>query len=111
MKKIVKDNLENTRQYMNGGVSDEDDFDHIQETENIINKIDHQVTSFLTSLSISQLTQDSQHISTLYLEITKNLERIGDLSVNVAEFAKMVHDDNDTFSPNAYKDSMKCLPF
>ena len=104
MKKIVKDNLENTRQYMNGGVSDEDDFDHIQETENIINKIDHQVTSFLTSLSISQLTQDSQHISTLYLEITKNLERIGDLSVNVAEFAKMVHDDNDTFSQNAYKE-------
>ena len=38
------------------------------------------------------------------MEITKNLERIGDLGVNLVEFFDMVREDKSTFSPVAIVD-------
>lgn len=104
MRKVVEVNLNNTQNYLNSEEADEDDYDHILETEKVVNKIDHSITNFITNLSVEQLNQDAAHISTLYLEVTKNLERIGDLSVNIAEFSKMVHDDNGSFSNKAYEE-------
>ena len=104
LKNIVKDNIQNTQNYANAKEDNEEDFDHIKETENVINRLDHSITHFITNLSYDQMSEDSLEDTTLYLEVAKNLERIGDLSVNVAEFAKMVHEDGDHFSPGAYEE-------
>ncbi len=104
LKNIVKDNIQNTQKYANAKEDNEEDFDHIKETENVINRLDHSITHFITNLSYDQMSEDSLEDTTLYLEVAKNLERIGDLSVNVAEFAKMVHEDGDHFSPGAYEE-------
>ncbi len=104
LKNIVKDNIQNTQNYANAKEDNEEDFDHIKETENVINRLDHSITHFITNLSYDQMSEDSLEDTTLYLEVAKNLERIGDLSVNIAEFAKMVHEDGDHFSPGAYEE-------
>lgn len=104
LKDVVKTNLNNTYLYINSTEDSDEDFDHIKETENVINKLDHSITHFLTNLPVDQMSEDGAEDTTLYLEVAKNLERIGDLSVNIAEFAKMVHEDSDRFSPSAYEE-------
>lgn len=104
LREIVTDNLKATQEYLNSTENNTEEFENIKEREGAINKLDHAITNFLTNLSPDQMSQDSAEDTSLYLEVVKNLERIGDLSINVAEFAGMVHDDNDRFSPQAYSE-------
>lgn len=104
LREIVTDNLKATQEYLNATENNTEELENIKEREGAINKLDRAITNFLTNLSPDQMSQDSAEDTSLYLEVVKNLERIGDLSINVAEFADMVHDDNDHFSPQAYSE-------
>ena len=104
LKEVVYDNLKATEEYLNAKENDTEELENIKEREGAINKLDHAITNFLTNLSSDQMSQDSADDVSLYLEVAKNLERIGDLSINVAEFAEMVHEDDDHFTPQAYSE-------
>ncbi len=101
MKNVVKRNLENTRKYVAKDEADDDAFDEIKDCEKAIDKLDNAITNFLTNLHFNEMSEETSKETTLYLEVVKNLERVGDILVNVAEFSKMVHEDNDSFSPSA----------
>lgn len=101
LRDIVISNMNNTKEFLNSEKYDEDDFDNIRETENVINKVDASITKFVTELPYDHMSQVSVETSALYLEVTKNLERLGDLTINIAEFAKMVHEDQDRFTAEA----------
>ena len=104
LRDIVITNMNNTQSFLNCEKYDEEDFDNIRETENVINKVDASITKFITELSYDHMSQYSIETSNLYLEVTKNLERLGDLTINIAEFAKMVHEDQDKFTDEALKE-------
>lgn len=104
LRDLVYDNLKNTQAYATGTEHSEDDYDQIEQTESLINKLDSSITTFLTQLQVDHMSDEAIHTNTLYLEVAKNLERIGDLSMNVAEFAKMVHEDKGSFTQAAYSE-------
>ncbi|MCH4222985.1 MAG: Na/Pi cotransporter family protein, partial [Solobacterium sp.] len=66
---------------------------------------DKKITDFLVKISTNATLskQDTEDIR-LNLEVIKNLERIGDLSMNVVEFFAMVFEDNGSFTEDANKD-------
>ena len=102
MKAVVKGNIEKTRNYVAKEAGDDELFDEIKDHEKAIDKLDNAITNFLTDLPFNEMSEETSKETTLYLEIVKNLERIGDIVVNVAEFSKMVHEDDGSFTPAAY---------
>ena len=104
MKEVVENNFRKAQDYIAKDDYDPDMFDEINQSETLINKLDNSISNFLTQLTIDHKSDDAVKTNSLYLEIVKNLERIGDLTINIAEFAKMVQEDKGTFSVSAHKE-------
>lgn len=102
MKNFVSQNIENTKKYVLLDADDDEVFDEIKGREKVIDKLDDSITNFLTNLHFNEMSEETSKEMTLELEMTKNLERIGDILVNIAEFSKMVHDDDGNFTATAY---------
>ena len=105
MSDVVRQDIIMTRDYLNKPGTD-DDHEILLANENTINHIDKKITDYLISLQQTKtgMTVTDQENIRLSLETAKNLERIGDLSMNLTEFFVMVQEDNGTFSEDAVKD-------
>lgn len=104
MASVVDQDNQDTRDYLNKPGNSED-HENLMTGENTVNKLDKKITEFLIAISKNQqLTPSDQTELRRGLEITKNLERIGDLGVNLVEFFDMVREDKSTFSPVAIVD-------
>lgn len=101
LRNLVLENVNKAQAYLMNEKGKKDELEEIQQNEILINKIVHVLTTFLTSMPAELMSVESSRAYDLYLEITNNLERIGDLAVNIGEFAKMVHDDRGRFSASA----------
>lgn len=104
MKEVVEINLKKAQEFISRDDFNLDAFEEIAQNEVLIDKLDNSISNFLTELTIDHMSDDSVKINSLYLEIVKNLERIGDLSVNISEFAKMVQEEKGSFSTSAHKE-------
>ena len=104
MKEIVSANLLRAQDYIAKDDLDIDGFDEISQNEALINKLDYSISAFLTQLTIDHKSDDAVKTNSLYLQIVKNLERVGDLTINIAEFAKMVQESKGAFSTTAHKE-------
>lgn len=82
----------------------EDERELVNQTEDLINSIDNKITSYLMGISKENLSDRDMQDLNLHLQVIKNLERIGDLSVNLVEFFDMVHEDKNDFSTGAKQD-------
>ena len=100
---LVIENVEATSIYFLKNHS-KDAFDDIKATEELIDKLDLSISNFLTNIHTSNMSKQGKQTQLFYLEINKNLERIGDLTVNVAEFAQMIHEEKGTFTKPAYEE-------
>lgn len=102
--KVVKEDCQDSRDYLNKPGNNED-FENIVGTEATVNKLDKKITEFLIEVSKHpSLTPSDQMELRRGLETIKNLERIGDLSMNLSEFFKMIQEDKETFSQAALTD-------
>ncbi len=81
-----------------------DDRELVNQAEELINSIDTKITTYLMSISKENLNDRDMQDFNLHLQVIKNLERIGDLSVNLVEFFDMVNEDKHDFSPSAKDD-------
>jgi phosphate:Na+ symporter len=102
---VVRQDIVMTRDFLNHHGT-EDDHEILNQTEAMINHIDKKITDYLIRLqqvSTGLTTSDIEN-TRLSLETAKNLERIGDLSINLTEFFTMVQDDSGVFSDAAIKD-------
>ena len=81
-----------------------DDKELVMQTEDLVNSIDTKITDYLMNVSKEELNDRDMQDFNLHLQVIKNLERIGDLSVNLVEFFEMVHEDKQDFSGEAKKD-------
>jgi phosphate:Na+ symporter len=58
------------------------------QTEGVINELEHGITTYLVALAQKSLTEEQSERLTGLLEVTSDVERIGDLAENIAEFAE-----------------------
>lgn len=100
---LVIENVEATSIYFLKEHS-QDAFDDINATEDLINKLENAISEFLANIHTSNMSKQAKQTQLFYMEINKNLERIGDLTINVAEFAKMIHEEKGTFTKPAYEE-------
>lgn len=102
---VVREDIVQTQKFLNKpGTSDDKDI--LDQTEKLINKFDHQITDYLIRVqqnSSAMTLQDVDDVR-LHLDTVKNLERIGDLAMNLTEFFHMTFEDGESFSQNAMHD-------
>lgn len=104
MADVVRQDIAETRDFLNKpGTAD--DRELLDQNEALINRCDKKITEFLVSASVkaSFPPQDKENMR-MDLEVIKNLERIGDLAMNLTEFFQMVFDDDGMFTPDAIED-------
>ena len=83
---------------------DEDKAELVIEREKTINFLNHEINSYLVSLYSQGLPEnDVSRISTM-LSVTSDLERIGDLAENIAEYTQASASNRAKFSEDALHD-------
>ena len=92
---LVKVNSMQTMRYLNENGTSED-LEALNQTEALINRFDKKITDYLIRLSLKpNLTLKDTDEVRLSLDAVKNMERIGDLAMNLSEFYAMVFDSNE----------------
>lgn len=93
-----------TQHFLNHPMNKEG-FESLKQNESLINSYDKKITDYMVRVSTSSnLNAEEMEDFRLHLEVIKNLERLGDLGMNLGEFFEMVHEDRETFSDAAMKD-------
>lgn len=106
MAKLARDNFE-TSAYALINRSDKD-LDKVMEKEEVINYLNHHITSYLVKLNALDITDsDSDYIARVFHAIN-DIERVGDHATNLAEAAERNIDDGLTFS-DAARDELNQL--
>ena len=100
-KELVVENSKLIHKYLLDPKAKKDLVDEMDSNEDLINKIDSSLTKFLTDINTSSLTDEDNKNQIIYLEITKNLERIGDMAINILEMSNMIKEDKGGFTADA----------
>lgn len=104
MSDVVKEDIKQTQKFLNEKGTDED-MEILKRNESMCNKFDKKITEYLIELSVQpNLTEQDILDNRLYLDTTKNLERLGDLAINLGEFYNMVYTDEHVFTSFALDD-------
>lgn len=83
-------------------------FDRIEKYENITDKIEEEVATFLTKISESELSERSSKSVRSMLRIISNLEKIGDLNYSMALNIQKKNEHKAWFTPSQ-RDNMKAM--
>lgn len=99
MGEISTEVIETAKHYLNK--ENKVNLDSITQLEDIINNFDTKITDYLLLISKEKLNEDDIEQNSINLQIVKNLERIGDLTMNLGEFFDLVYDARESFSQQA----------
>ena len=80
---------------------DRDKFDNIIEEENIVDKYEDKISTYLVKLAAKKLSVNESREVTELLHCIGDIERISDHAVNIAEVAKEIYDKQIEFSDEA----------
>ena len=72
--------------------------------EDAVNSLDSKITEYLIHISHEGLSQDDADALIANLQVIKNIERIGDIAMNLVGFYDMVYDERADFSEDALAD-------
>lgn len=108
MGNVVEKNVIASQTYLVNPKASSEDREHIMQAEGIINGLDHKIVDYLILISKEDLNENDLYEYSLNLQVVKNLERIGDLTVNLSEFYEMVKEDKHNFSKSAL-DELKAM--
>ena len=76
-------------------------FNKIQEKENLIDKYEDKLGTYLMQLSMHDLTPDQAKQTSKFLHTISDFERLGDHAVNISKVAQELHEKSRTFSEAA----------
>ena len=103
MADIVIESIETSQRYLMS--RDEEEYDVVHQLEEMINRLDTDITSYLLKIAKSGLQSESfAENYTKNLEIVKNYERMSDLSTNLVGFYKMMIEARENFTEDALND-------
>ena len=72
--------------------------------EDAINLLDSKITDYLMSIAHNSLSEHDTDEFIGNLQVIKNIERVGDLTMNLNEFYELTFDDKGSFSSDAIND-------
>jgi phosphate:Na+ symporter len=102
MGELAGEAIENSRQYLNS--RSKAPHTVVLQLEDAVNALDTKLTDYLLVIAKEAKGEHDMEVYTTNLAVIKNLERIGDLSVNLVEFFEMVYDARENFSEAALQD-------
>lgn len=76
----------------------------VADVELDIDNLDKSITSFLVKMCNSPVNEEENNMITAHFHTVNDFERVGDHSMNIAEIAKYMIDENITFSNVAYEE-------
>ena len=79
----------------------EEMFLEVKETEDLIDKYEDKLGTYLIKISGAQLSKDQNEELYMFLHAITDLERISDHALNLSESAQEIHEKNIAFSPEA----------
>ena len=103
MAELVSEALYTSKDYLMSG--DREEFEVVHQLEDMINELNHNLTRYL--LEIAKESSIQGQVAQTYtsnLEVVNNLERIGDISVNLIEFYDKTFENKGHFSQEALDD-------
>ena len=83
---------------------DEETVSAIKVRENLIDRMEVEITNYLIKLTDQELGDDESHAVTELLNFVTEFERIGDYAVNIMEKAEELYDKEASFSESAQKE-------
>ncbi len=78
--------------------------DSVYELENAINILDTKITDYLVLISHETLNDHDSNDYLANMKTIKDLERIGDLCINIIKYYEAIYDEKEDFSDEARKD-------
>ena len=75
-----------------------------KQLEDAINSIDSKITEYLMTIAHNSLNDYDTDHSIANLQVIKEIERVGDLTMNLNEFYEMAYEDKGTFTDSAIED-------
>lgn len=78
--------------------------DESRQYEDAINSLDSKITSYLMQIAHERLSEADTDDFISTMQVIKNIERIGDLTMNLNEFYELAYDDKGLFSASAVSD-------
>lgn len=100
----VRENVEHSCKFLNEG-GGEEATQVIEQEESLINEYDKKITTYLIDVSAEGTLSENDTVDQrLQLEAIKNLERIGDLTMNLVEFFDMIHESKDQLTSQAVQE-------
>ena len=104
MNTVVSDLVRQTNDSLHAKKNNTEAHDIALQTESLINSLDHKITAYLVNIAKEELTDDDFNNYSLNIDVIKNYERIGDLSINLLEFFEMIRDNKSSLSEEAIKE-------
>lgn len=83
---------------------DEDKYDKIFQTEKVVNHLNKEISAFIIDALSLPMDEETSANFVSYLRISRNLERVGDHSKNIADVAKLKEEEKLDFTNIAYQD-------
>lgn len=96
---LVKKNLDDASAVLD--VYTDEGYKEVEETENLIDKYEDRLGTYLIKISRKQLSETQNEDLYEFLHAITDLERISDHALNLAESAKEIHEKEIEFSPDA----------
>ncbi len=94
--------IDNVRRSFELMISYKDEkYEKLQKSEDYINFLNKQIVDFTTNAISNEFPLEGSQTIGLFLKVSADLERIGDHAVNIANRAKLLHDENRHFSDEA----------
>lgn len=94
--------IENVRRSFELMISYRDDkYEKLQKSEDYINFLNKKIVDFTTSAISNEFPLEGSQTIGLFLKVSADLERIGDHAINIANRAKLLHEENRRFSDEA----------
>ncbi len=72
--------------------------------EDAINSLDSKITGYLMQIAHEKLSETDTDDFIATMQVIKNIERVGDLTMNLNEFYELAYDDKGLFSKHAISD-------
>lgn len=94
--------IDNVRRSFELMISYKDEkYEKLQKSEEYINFLNKQIVDFTTNAISNEFPLEGSQTIGLFLKVSADLERIGDHAVNIANRAKLLHEENRRFSDEA----------